>query len=33
MGLTSQSTGIGANDNILELKRKNATDKIIAFAR
>lgn len=32
MGLTSQSTGMGANDNILEIKRKNPNDKIIAFA-
>lgn len=32
MGLTSQSTGIGANDNILEIERKDTNSKIIAFA-
>lgn len=32
MGLTSQSSGIGANDNILNIQKKNPTDKIIAFA-
>ena len=32
MGLTNQSTGFGANDNLLKVQRKNSNHKIIAFA-
>lgn len=32
MGLTKQSTGINSNDGIINVQKKNPTDKIIAFA-